>query len=141
MRRPSQWTRTAQHAWRHVAPTAALVSLVATLFMCLAPVAPDGAHEGTGHATVVTRTAPADCSASPRHRAAAVGSPDCPDDDQCCAPSAHGVRATPAPAGPTLADPHRQVPYPQALSAPGPAPEQPSNRGSPDLHMLQVQRT
>ncbi|MEU5686386.1 hypothetical protein DEJ48_35055 [Streptomyces venezuelae] len=140
--RQSQWTRAARHTWCRFASAAALVSLVTTLFMCLGPVAPDGGHEGTGHATAVTQALPSDCSdGSPDHRATAVEVPDCPDDEHCCAPSAHGVRATPAPAGPTFSDHHRHVPYAPALSAPGLTPEQPSSRGSPDLHMLQVQRT
>ncbi|MFI7322714.1 hypothetical protein [Streptomyces venezuelae] len=138
--RQSQWTRAARHALCRVAPPAALVSLLATLFMCLGPVAPDGGHEGTGHAAPVAVTR-APSSGPLDHRAVAAEGSDCPDGDHCCAPSAHGVRATPAPTGPSLSDLGRQVPYPQPLSAPGPAPEQPSNRGSPDLHMLQVQRT
>ncbi|WAL93837.1 hypothetical protein [Streptomyces sp. Je 1-369] len=139
--RQSQWTRAARHAWCRVASAAALVSLVTTLFMCLGPVTPDGDHEGTGHATAVTQALSAACSDSFDHRASAVEGSDCAPEEQCCAPSAHGVRAAPAPAGPALSDHLRQLPCPQAQSAPGLAPEQPSNRGSPDLHMLQVQRT
>ncbi|MET8684747.1 hypothetical protein ABZV77_11075 [Streptomyces sp. NPDC004732] len=133
--RQSQWTRASRHALCRAASAAALVALVTTLFMCLGPVAPDGGHEGTGHAAAVALTLSSDDHASP------VEGSDCPPDEECCAPSAHGVRAVPGPAGPSLSAFHHQAPYPQALSAPGPAVEQPSTRGSPDLHMLQVQRT
>ncbi|QES40080.1 hypothetical protein DEJ49_02995 [Streptomyces venezuelae] len=138
--RQSPRTRATRHAIRRVAPPAALVFLIATLFMCLGPVAPDGGHKGTGHAGAVAVTR-ALSSGSLDHHAVAVEGSDCPDGDHCCAPAAHGVRATPAPTGPSLSDLHRQEPCSRAPSAPGPAPEQPSNRGSPDLHMLQVQRT
>ncbi|WP_306334054.1 hypothetical protein [Streptomyces sp. KL118A] len=133
--RQSQWTRAARHSLCRVASAAALVSLVTTLFMCLGPVAPDGGHEGTGHTAAVAMALASDDCATP------VEGSDCPAEEECCAPSAHGVRAVPGPAGPSLSALHHQVPYPQALSAPGTAVEQPSTRGSPDLHMLQVQRT
>ncbi|MEV0254199.1 hypothetical protein AB0H82_07965 [Streptomyces sp. NPDC050732] len=142
------WTGAARHTLCRVASAAALVSLVAALFMCLGPVAPDGGgHRGAGHttaiteATDVTETSTVAGVPSFDDRVPRVKDADCPPDERHCAPAAHDVRAVLSPGGPSLPAFDRPAPYPQALSVPGPAVEQPSDRGSPDLHMLQVQRT
>lgn len=133
--RQTQWTGAARHTLCRVASLAALVSLVAALFMCLGPVALDGGHRGTGHATAVAG-APSLDDRVPRAKDA-----DCPPDERRCAPAAHHVRAVLGQGGPSLPAFDRPAPYAEVLSVPGPAVEQPSDRGSPDLHMLQVQRT
>lgn len=137
--RHTQWTGAARHAWCRAVSAAAFVSLVAALFMCLGATAfhearPNaGALAGAGTGSVYSDsdavcTAPLDDS-------------DCPPADRCCASLTHGVRAAPKPAGASpVAGTPSYAPRPPAQSATGPASEHPSNRGSPDLHMLQVQR-
>ncbi|MEV7194288.1 hypothetical protein AB0N81_21150 [Streptomyces sp. NPDC093510] len=137
--RRTQWTGAARHALCRVVSAAALVPLLAALCMCLGPVAPDGGHRDAGHVTAVAGAPPSFDGRVPT--TPTVDDSDCPPDERHCAPAAHDVRAVLAPGGPSLPACHRPAPYPQALSAPGPAVDQPSNRGSPDLHMLQVQRT
>lgn len=132
--RQTQWSGAARHAPCRAALAAALGSLLVTLFLCLGPVAPDGGHHGTGHVTAVTEALSfEDCTAPV--------TADCPPPDRCCAPVAHGTRAVPAPGAPALSAVRHRMPSPQPPAVPGPAAADPSNRGSPDLHMLQVQRT
>ncbi|MFK4067203.1 hypothetical protein [Streptomyces sp. NPDC029674] len=150
MRQTTQWSGASRHASCRVAPTAApvfltrlnsltpliaLTSLLAALFICLGPLPHGDDHQGAGRATAVAGTVSLD------ERVPRVRDSDCPPGERRCAPVAHGVRAVLTPGGPSLPACDRPAPYPQALSVPGPAVEQPSDRGSPDLHMLQVQRT
>ncbi|MEU6992133.1 hypothetical protein ABZ953_15915 [Streptomyces sp. NPDC046465] len=138
--RQTRWTGAARHAWCRAASAAALASLVATLFMCLGAVASaydgggGGDYRGTGHTTAITG-APSFDDGAPRAHGA-----DCPPADRHCTAAAHCVRAVLNPAAPSLPAAAKQVPCPRALPTPGPPVEHSSDRGSPDLHMLQVQR-
>ncbi|MFF1380270.1 hypothetical protein [Streptomyces sp. NPDC058308] len=132
--RQTQWTGAARHAWCRAASAAALASLVATLFMCLGAVAPDGDHRGSGHPAAATG-APSYDDGAPRAHGV-----DCPPGDRRCTAAAHGVRAVLNPADPSLPAVPKQTLSPRLPPAPGPPAGPPSDRGSPDLHMLQVQR-
>lgn len=139
--RHTQWTGAARHAWCRAVSAAAFVSLVAALLMCLGATASHearpnaGAPAGAGTGSVYSDSDEAFAACT-----APLDDSDCPPADRCCASLTHGVRAAPKPAGASPVAGAPYVPRPRAQSATGPASEPPSDRGSTDLHMLQVQR-
>ncbi|MEV5981110.1 hypothetical protein [Streptomyces sp. NPDC052114] len=134
--RRTRWPGAARPARGRAALCAALAALLAALFLCLGTVTPDVGHAGTGHTTAAVTDAPAVETCTPPSDGTEV-----PPSDRCCAPAAHGVRAVPASAEHALPPALRPLPYGPARPAPGPAPGRPSDRGAPDLHVLQMQRT
>ncbi|MFD4631521.1 hypothetical protein ACFVYR_25835 [Streptomyces sp. NPDC058284] len=132
--RQTRWTGAARHAWCRAASAVAFVSLVLTLLLCPGAVALDEGHRIAGHAAATTD------AVSLHTGTASVDDADCPPADRHCGPTAHDVQAVLNPAGPSLPTLPKHAPPPRTLPAPGVAVERPSNRGSPDLHMLQVQR-
>ncbi|MFF7467619.1 hypothetical protein [Streptomyces sp. NPDC008092] len=155
-------------AWRATRPAVlchALAMLLTALVMCLGPAAHAAADLATAPmtatsttrtpppmtATSTTRTPPpmTATSAAPTapghaadHHAVAVTHPgNCPAGGVCCAQDTRGVRAV----LPTAVQPASSA-LPRVFSRPGPAVLACSvgrapTRGTPDLHVLQVQRT
>ncbi|MER6011939.1 hypothetical protein [Streptomyces bluensis] len=146
----SQAEHTTREAWwptRIAALCPALLVLLATLVMCLGSVS----HADSGPAgttmTSMGPMAPASVDALPggaftsHHGTTGAHPAGCPYGDVCCGPAADGVRAV-------LAAPVQPVPavLPRVPITPTPgissrcAAAAPTGR-SPDLHVLQVQRT
>ncbi|MER6087456.1 hypothetical protein [Streptomyces bluensis] len=146
----SQAEHTTREAWwptRIAALCPALLVLLATLVICLGSVSHGDSGPAGTTMTWMGPMTPASVDALPagaptsHHGTTGAHSADCPYGDVCCGPAADGVRAV-------LAAPAQPVPVvlPSMPNTPAPGissrcAEPPPTGRSPDLHVLQVQRT
>ncbi|MER5906160.1 hypothetical protein ABT150_39805 [Streptomyces mirabilis] len=134
---------TARGAWwttRTAALCPALAVLLAALVMCLGYMAHGISDPAAAPATAMSATVAQAHTSTEQHHVAAHPV-DCPAGDVCCDPVAHGVRAvlaTPAQPLPTVLPRTPDLPRPGTSSR---CAEPPPTGRSPDLHVLQVQRT